>query len=330
MNPAIAFLPLLFLVIAAEAQCVEPAEFQYRTVTQIDLEKVLAEWRSRDLEAKDVRIVFELSNDDYRLIVVQHYLESKAHFGAIVVPNLENVAELPVAVIPDGLYQGSPTFDIEQAIAKYRSFEPLRGFIKIFPGFRGRVIATEDRVWFSRGDFCDAYDGPTDDSIAMLNVTEDMFPDINFNDVLVWGESRGGTVGLLMAVRDERINTVIAIGAPTDFYRASWQVPGSDQYRCQFFDGHTDEQARQRILASSPLFFLPTQNLNTVALHHDAGDEVVLVWNAHEVETHLKSHAVHVDKNIYPTEWHGAMVAEPEFWENVEADIADFLSRTMN
>jgi len=164
----------------------------------------------------------------------------------------------------------------------------------------------------------------------MLNFAEYMFPDINFNNVLVWGESRGGTVGLLMAVRDERINTVIAIGAPTDFYRASWQVPDSDQYRCQFFDGHTDEQARQRILASSPIFFAPAKNLKAVALHHDAGDEVVFVWNAHEVETHLKSHSVHVDKHIYPTEWHGAMVAEPVFWENLKTDIADFLSRTMN
>jgi len=66
MNPAIAFFPLLFLVLAAEAQCVEPAEFQYRAVTQKDLEGVLAEWRNRNVEAKNVRIVFEKFTDEYR------------------------------------------------------------------------------------------------------------------------------------------------------------------------------------------------------------------------------------------------------------------------
>lgn len=330
MNRSFAVWPILFFVLASDARSVEPADFEYRTIQQADLDRVLTEWESRDLGAKNARTVYEQENDDYTLFVVQHELNSRAHFGAIVVPKTGRLDELPVAVIPDGLYQGSPTFDVEQAIEKYQSFAPLRGFIKILPGFRGRVVSTEEQVWFSRGDFCDAFDGATDDSIAMLNVAEQMFPDIDVNRVMVWGESRGGNVGLLMAVRDERVNTVIAIGAPTDFYRASWQVPDSDQYRCQFFDGFTEEAARQRMLASSPLLFAPGPNVSKVALHHDGGDEVVLAWNAHEIESHLKAHDVVVEKNVYPTDWHGAMVGEPEFWTNVEADIAEFLSRTTN
>lgn len=324
------FLLFLLSVSVLTVHGVEPEEFKYRAVTEADLDGVRSEWQHRDLAAKSVDIVLEDIRDDYTLIVVRHFIGSRAHFGAIVLPNVDSLSGAPVAVIPDSLYQGSANYDIDETVEWFQSFKPLNGFIKIFPGFRGRIATAQDEVWFSRGDFCDAFDGPTDDSIAMLNVAEQLYPEADFQNVLVRGGSRGGTVALLMAVRDERVNTVIALGAPVDFYRKSWQVPPGDQYRCQFFDEKTDGEARQRILASSPLFFAPKYSLESVSMHHDEGDSIVLVWNANEMEAHLKSHDVMVNKYLYPTDWHGAMVAEPEFAKNLEADIAEFLNRTSN
>ena len=327
MNRLIVVFSVLLLTTAG-GLAAESLSFEYRPISKADLDRVQKDWRNRDLRARNIKVVHEEDRDGFELLVVQHDISSRAHFGAIFVPDVDDLSNVPVVVLPDHLEQWNPTIDIEQNIEKYQSYEPLTGFIKILPGFRGRFVDYKDRGWFSRGDFCDAFDGPADDSIAMLNVAEELFPEVNFEEVLVWGGSRGGTTALLMAVRDARVNTVIALGAPVDFYRESWQVPGSDQYRCQFFDEKSDEQSRQRILASSPLFFEPHENLEAVSLHHDAGDEVVLVWNVHEVADHLESHSVDVTKYIYPTEGHGAMVAEESFWENMKTDISEFLRRT--
>ena len=133
---------------------------------------------------------------------------------------------------------------------------------------------------------------------------------------------------MLMAVRDARVHTVIALGAPVDFYRDDWQVEGSDQYRCQFFDDKNEQQSRDRMLASSPLFFEPHENLEAVFLHHDGEDEIVPVWNAQEMAAHLESHSIDVATHVYPGGGHGAMTGEESFWNDVAAGIAAFLSQT--
>jgi dipeptidyl aminopeptidase/acylaminoacyl peptidase len=202
----------------------------------------------------------------------------------------------------------------------------LDGFIKIVPAFRGRSMNYQGESWFSRGDFCDAYDGPADDSIAMLNVAASLFPEVDFRKVLVWGMSRGGNTALLMAIRDPRISTVIAAAGPVDFYRESARVMYEEQYECQFFDGKSEQESRERMLASSPLFFRPHANLEDVFLHHAAQDEVVPVWNTHEIAAHLETFSVDVTTFIYPVEGHGAIVGDETFWSNIRASVSAFLS----
>ena len=159
----------------------------------------------------------------------------------------------------------------------------------------------------------------------MLNAAEQLFPEVDFSKVLVWGNSRGGNTALLMAVRDPRINTVIAVAGPVDFYRESARVMYEDQYQCQFFDGKSEQESRDRMLASSPLFFGPNENLAAVFLHHAAQDEVVPVWNTHKMAAHLESFSVDVRAIIYPVEGHGAIVVAEDFWNNMNAGIALFL-----
>ncbi len=317
-------LPIL-LLLAGEVLADDSQPFEYRTITRADLDRVLADWRNRDLSAKNVTVIHQEDYDGFRLLIVRHDVASRAHFGAIFVPDVENLAAAPVVVLPDGLQQYNPTFDIELNIKKFQSLESLKGFVKILPAFRGRFMSYQDNGWFSRGDFCDAYDGPTDDSIAMLNAAEHLLPEVSFDKVLVWGGSRGGNTALLMAVRDPRVNTVIAMAGPVDFYRKDWQVEGTNQYRCQFFDEKSERESRHRMLASSPLFFEPERNLEDVFLHHDEGDDVVHVWNAHEMAEHLDFHSVNVTKYIYPTQGHGAMLGDASFWGNVETGISEFL-----
>lgn len=315
------------LLIPAVTQGIEAETFDYRRITSSDLKKVQADWASRDLSARGVEIIEEDEIDGGRLMIVRHDVASRAHFGAIIIPDVDDLTTAPVVVLPDHLEQNNPTFDVQANIEKYRTFEPIDGFVQILPSFRGRFMGYKDNGWFSRGDFCDAWDGPTDDSIALLNVAEQLLPEVNFDEVLVWGGSRGGNTALLMAARDPRVHTVIAIAAPVDFYRESWQIDGVDQYRCQFFDGRDSEEARHHMLASSPLFFEPTDSLARVVIHHDEGDGIVPVWNAQEMSAHLKSHSVNVTTHIYPTAAHGHLVAEDSFWQNMRETVSEFASR---
>ena len=319
---AVLFIPLLS---AAGVRAAETPSFSYGPVTPADLERVQADWENRDLRARNVKVIHEEGRDGFTLLIVRHDVSSRAHFGAIFVPDVDDLSNVPVVVLPDGLEQNNPVFDLELNIRKFQSYEPLKGFIKILPAFRGRFMSYRDNGWFSRGDFCDAYDGPADDSIAMLNASQQLLPKASFHKVLVWGGSRGGNTALLMAVRDPRIHTVIALGAPVDFYREDWQVEGSNQYRCQFFDEKSEEESRNRMLASSPLFYSPHNKLEEVFLHHDGKDEIVPVWNAREMAAQLESHSIDVTTYVYPDGGHGAMVGEESFWNNVEASILSFL-----
>ena len=315
------------LLLPLTGSAVEAESFEYRAVSRSDLAKVVSEWERRDLSAHSVNVVKEDEIDGGKLMIVRHEIESRAHFGAIIIPDVEDLSTVPVVVLPDHLEQNNPTIDIEANIKKYRSVELVDDFVLILPSFRGRFMGYKDNGWFSRGDFCDAWDGPTDDSIAMLNVAEELLPEVNFEEVLVWGGSRGGNTAYLMAVRDPRVHTVIAIAAPVDFYRDSWQIEGIDQYRCQFFDGRNEQQARHDMLASSPLFFEPNESLQRVIIHHDAGDDIVPPWNAREMAAHLESHSVDVTMHIYPTEGHGHLAAEESFWDNMRENVSKFVER---
>lgn len=316
------------LLAPSPGEGVEAESFEYRPATPAELGRVEAEWRSRDLRARNVQILYEEEVDGGRVMIVRHDMPSSvAHFGAIIVPDVDDLSSAPVVVLPDGLEQNNPTIDVAANIRKYRTFEPVDGFVLVIPSFRGRSMGYGNNAWFSRGDFCDAWDGPADDSIALLNAAEELLPEVSFEEVLVWGGSRGGNVAFLMAMRDSRVNTVIAIAAPTDFYRESWQIEGVDQYRCQFFDGRSEEEARHLILASSPLHFEPRDTLKHVIIHHDAGDNIVPVWNAREMADHLESLSVDVTLHVYPTEGHGHLAGEDSFWQNMREDVAAFAGR---
>ena len=113
------------------------------------MDGVQKDWQKRDLRARNVKVVHEEDRDGFKLLVVQHDISSRAHFGALFVPDVDDLSDVPVIVLPDHLEQGNPTIDIERNIDKYQSYEPLAGFIKILPGFRGRIVDYKDRGWFS-------------------------------------------------------------------------------------------------------------------------------------------------------------------------------------
>jgi dienelactone hydrolase len=307
----------------------QQSDFDYRPVTSQDIEAVLAEWAARDLPPTNAEVIYEEDGEDYRFLIVKHEVQGKVHFGGMLLPDTNDLSGAPVELLADGLNQGSPSIDLNNmVISSNLKSPPHSSFIKIWPSFRGRSLSYEGAgYFFSEGDFCDAFDGATDDAIALLNVAEELFPEANFENILVNGGSRGGTVALLMGVRDPRVNTIIAADAPADFYDEFWnrEERKNYQYQCQFLNRKTETEARLRMLASSPLHFAPQESVENVYIHHGEDDTIVPVSQAIEMAGHLESFGVHVETFIYPDTGHGEY--HPEKRPNILSEVAEFSER---
>ena len=305
------------------------SDFSFRAITSEDIDGVKALWQSRYLGLQDVVVVHEHAADSYVVKIVKHTVLGNDHYGAIAVPNSSSAEEIPVVVLPDGLNQANPSINIDTVLGYNQGPDnALAPFIQVIPAFRGRTLVFQGMQWFAEGDFCDAYDGTVDDSIALLNVAEVLVPQGNYKKVLVWGGSRGGNNGLLLGVRDHRINTVLAAAAPVDFYRDEVRRRYGSQYRCQFITGKNETESRQRMLASSPLHFEQHPNVQTVFLFHGTQDNIVPVWNVNEMVASLRaqSPAIQVEAFLYAGHSHGSFYGDAEHIEKLLLGIDQFLS----
>jgi dipeptidyl aminopeptidase/acylaminoacyl peptidase len=218
----------------------------------------------------------------------------------------------PVFVDAEGLNQDYPAIDLEGVIENHQRNPQTASLIKVVPSFRGQTLNYDGMSFPSEGDFCDAYDGAADDAIALLNVAEERIPEANFEDVLVFGASRGGNTALLMGIRDRRVNTIIAMAPPVNFYWQPLLESYGDQFVCQFLDGKSVEEARERMVLSSPLLFEMADGVESVFLFHGTRDTIVPLWNSFEMAARLEADGVDVTTFYYPRNIHGSFVRMPQ------------------
>lgn len=330
---------LLFILLAFIAGCdssssspvpsnpdnyVNPDTFVYRPVTEEDLTHVTSTWAVRDLAPKDVELIYQEDQETYSVAIASHTVAGKLHHVAIISPNPLPSEPIPVVIHTSGLNQRDPRVYVQYYIDNYPQPHPLASFIQIIPSFRGQTLLHKDQFLTSRGNFCDAWDGPTDDTIASLNVVASLMPEGNYEKVLVAGGSRGATVALILAARDARVNTVLATASPVDFYRTQIRDLFGDQYKCHFFTHKTEEEARFTMLTASPVYFQPKPETENVFLFHGEFDETVALWNAEEMNDHLYGLGVPVSTTIYPA-GHGSIYNLPEYKADFESAIEQFL-----
>lgn len=288
--------------------------FNYRLVTDIDINNVKTEWATRDLSAKDVRVVYEQTTEHYKVNIFEHTLGLHKHYGAVVVPINASKKSFPVVVSPSGLDQENPSISLENNLGYYNY-----NYVMVIPAFRGMTLRYQAVSFFSGGDFCDAWDGATDDTIALLNVVEAHTPEADMQKVLVSGYSRGGNVALLMAERDSRIKVVVAGAGPVDFYRQEVANRYGYQYTCQFITGKTEAESRQRMLASSPLYFNILPNVEKVYLFQGGADFIVPQWNGDAMNVYLLAQQIDVNYYLYPNLRHDNVFRDEIFvtdWNN--------------
>ncbi len=254
--------------------------------------------KARDLSPRNAAVVYEdTSNGLYVVRILRHSVNGVDHYGAVTIPTAHASAKLPVVVELDGLDESNPPLDLARRIAGLGA-HPWSAIV-VFPAYRGRTIQYAGRSWTAGGNFCDAFDGASDDTQALLNVLEATEPVADVSRLLVRGGSRGGSVALLLGQRDARVQIVSAGSAPVDFYRADVAAAYGNIYQCQFLTGKSTEQSRQAMIAASAYHFPMLRSVSKVYLDHGELDSVVPVLNATEMNKRLMADGVKTDLFIH-------------------------------
>lgn len=179
---------------------------------------VEADWAGRDPSARAV--VTELDETvtaggtSLRLRVVSHEVDGNRHYGAIVVPTaLQGPA--PVIVYAHG---GDGGVDVGEALLVFSvAGDQADESVWVIPSFRSESLEHDGQLWTSEGD-PSPWDRDVDDALALLDVALTLEPAADPDDIAILGVSRGGGVGLLMGVRDARIDRIVEFFGPTDFF----------------------------------------------------------------------------------------------------------------
>jgi len=283
-----------------------------------EIENVLADWQARDLGVKRIKIVDEqnidLNQSHYTIQIISHEIYGNKHYGAVLIPKGAKLGSSPVVLELHGVDPQYSPFKITDAETPFILGENQAKVIIAIPSFRGNTFMIEDRSYVSEGSPTNAYDRAADDAIAFLNVVLERVPEVDPTRISAFGKSRGGTVALLVGVRDKRISSVIDWAGPAEWFShmgtfgwtlkeqvqwALWErwAPGNgwgsaSQYIDHFlvqsieFGESSLKKVRHKILASSPLYFL--DSLPVAQLQYGTEDGAVPISNAEALQHALK------------------------------------------
>jgi len=254
------------------------------------------EWATRSSSAVDVQTerdtVVTLGVLSIRVRVVSHDVGGVRHFGAILTDEAL-AGQAPVIVYAHGGDRGA---SVEEVLLQFGFVGDLASrFVWIVPSFRSEDLRFAGTAWTSEGP-PSPWDRDVDDALALLDVTLGLEPAADAGNVGVLGFSRGAGVGMLMGVRDARIDRVVDFFGPTDFFDVFVQdvveealrgtlrnLPGLvflDQAYIQPLQRGevTIAEVRQQLIRRSVVLF--AGRLPTLQLHHGSADDVVEVSQA--------------------------------------------------
>jgi dipeptidyl aminopeptidase/acylaminoacyl peptidase len=226
--------------------------------------------------------------------IVSHRVGDIVHVGAIATPVGAAPGSLPVLVYSHGGDQGA-NLDLTLLLLPLLFSADVENFVFVVPSFRSEALVF-DGVTYESGGEPSPWDRDVDDALSLLGVTVATTPEADGDRIGVLGFSRGADVGLLMAIRDPRIDAVVEFFGPTDFFGPFAQgvvedalqgtvrdLPGvpflNQAYLQPLKEGRVSVgDVRLELLRRSPVYFADL--LPDLQVHHGTADEVVPVGEA--------------------------------------------------
>lgn len=285
--------------------------------SQSEIERVLEDWKERHLAEKNSEVVHEESSesDGFLIRVIRHSVNGRIHYGAVLVPKGSKSRTLPIVLELHGVDARYSPFDVRKAkVPKILGEDGPQAIVAI-PSFRGNTLVVGDKTFVSDGSPRDAWDGAADDAIAFLNTVIRKQPEADPARISAFGKSRGGTVAMLVGVRDKRIGSVVNWAGPSGWFSEmgtyGWSLKQQVQWglwekwepgrgwgsASQFIDWFLAEsvetqegsikEIRHRILASSPIYFL--ERLPSAEFHYGLNDGGVPIANAYALQNVLSA-----------------------------------------
>ncbi|MDA0335572.1 MAG: hypothetical protein O2782_10430 [bacterium] len=190
----------------------------FAPVTESEREAVLADWASRDVTARDVRVVqldtIALGIDTLEVRILSHIVQGDRHYGAVIVP-LNVAAPRPVLAYT---HYSDVGVTVEAALFALGGVAGLRGsqFALVLPSYRGKSLAYGSSVWTSDGAIS-LWDGEVDDALALIHAAWAQ-PGVATGNAATLGFSAGGAIALLTAIREPGVVRVVDFFGPTDFF----------------------------------------------------------------------------------------------------------------
>ena len=268
--------------------------------TTAEVEAIRADWAQRDVSAAEVTIEliesYPLSETPATLRIVSHSVGEVLHYGSILAPDSAATGSLPILMYLHGGDSGVEVDDI--ALVIFALGELRDNFVYVIPSFRSEPLEYEDREWISTGPG-GHWDYDVDDALALLNVALEITPQAKIEGLSIVGGSRGAGVALLAGIRDERVENIVALFGPTDFFDdwvreiAREAAMGSPRdltgvahidttFIQPYMRGKIDlAEVRLELVRRSSVLF--AEDLPAVQLHHGDADETVVVSQAHSL-----------------------------------------------
>ncbi|MCH8276249.1 MAG: peptidase [Bacteroidetes bacterium] len=279
----------------------------FRAPSQSELAQVEGDWASRTAEPANVRVVHEaslaLAGTPATLKIVSHSVGGVTHYGGVLSPDGAAVGSLPVVVYSHG---GDNGVSIDQEVLLVLAFFPdiADEFVYVIRSFRSERLRYGGEEWTSDGP-PSPWDYDVDDALTLINVASEIEPAADLSRIAVVGFSRGAGVGMLMAVRDPRIDSVIEFFGPTDFFGPFVQsvveetlmgnprdLPGLAYLNRTFIlplqsGSISMDTARLELIRRSPILF--AERLPDLQIHHGTADTIVPVTQAERLISVMQS-----------------------------------------
>ena len=248
-----------------------------------EISLIRSQWDQRDVENvarySYTALDEQTQPDGFRLTVLEGRVDGEVvHYGLVRVPPADVTARPSILLVLQEAGSGVSEFDL---LTGSRYEEVADQFIQVLVAYRGETLTALGQTYTSTAA-SSVYRQDVDDALGLLRATIGRNPSAEHDEVAIYGFGRGGTVGLLAALRTPvpstayTIQGVVDLAGFTDYQTSSFRTvvtnlleghsssfPGSTFLADEIFDPLRTgaiplSAARSALIRRSPNVFITT------------------------------------------------------------------------